>query len=92
MLLIAALLSAALAAETSPSVAPAAAATTTAPIENPDKLVCRKGVNQTGSRMKQQPICLTRREWAERSRHDKELMDAIQRGSTANTRKPGTPQ
>jgi hypothetical protein len=59
---------------------------------DPDKVICRKGVNQTGSRMKQRPVCLTRREWAERDRHDKELMSAIQRSSTSNTRKPGTPQ
>ncbi len=96
MILLAVLISAPLAAEVSPTPAVAAqsphapaAAGSAGPAE---KQICRRGMNQTGSRMKVRPICMTRREWDERARHDKELMDAIQRGSVSNTRKPGTPQ
>jgi hypothetical protein len=96
MPLLALLISAALAAETSP--APAVAEQSPLPTPStsaaaPDeKQICRRGMNQTGSRMKVRPICMTKKEWNDRARHDKELMDAIQRGSTASTRKPGTPQ
>ena len=96
MILLALSMSVALAAEVSPGPAVAAqsplapsAAGSAAPAE---KQICRRGMNRTGSRMKVQPICMTKREWDERARHDKELMDAIQRGSTSNTRKPGAPQ
>jgi len=96
MTLIALLIGAALAAETSPAPAVAAqnpqAPDATASAGAPEKQVCRRGVNQTGTRMKQRPVCMTRKEWDDRARHDKELMDMVQRGSTTNTREPGQPQ
>ena len=89
MPLLAILLAGALAVETPPAPAAPAAAPSG---KDMNKVVCRGGVHQVGSRMRQRPICMTRREWEERARQDKELMDAIQKGSVANTRRPGTPQ
>ena len=60
------------------------------PAASDDPVICRKGVNATGTRMRVKPVCMTRSEWAERERDDKKLFGGVQGNSQVGNRTPGT--
>jgi hypothetical protein len=89
MSMIIAALAAALAAEpAAPAVQPPQASAATA--ASADPVVCRGGVNSTGSHMRVRPVCLRKSEWAERERDDRKLIGKIQGASQVGNKTPGT--
>lgn len=47
---------------------------------DPNSKVCET-VSQVGSRLSKKKICATRAEWAEMKRHDREVIDQVQRAA-----------
>lgn len=92
-MIIAMLAQAAVLAAAAPPPAPdAPPAVEAKPAAAADPVVCRKGMNATGSHMRVKPICMKKSEWAERARDDAKLIGKIQAGSQTGNKTPGTAQ
>jgi hypothetical protein len=61
-----------------------AAEQTSAPPNDPNEVVCKSMPSETGSRLGRTRQCMTRREWDERRKQDREMTERTQAQDSRN--------
>lgn len=53
-----------------------------------DRVVCKRGVNNTGSHIRPKPVCMMKREWDKQERIDSEVVRGVQNSSNLGNLPP----
>lgn len=55
-----------------------------------DRVVCKRGVNNTGSHIRPRSVCMMKRDWDKQERLDSEAIRAVQNNSNLGNKVPGS--